>query len=868
MANQRDYYADLELPRDADVSDIKKQFRKLALKYHPDRNPGREQDVNAKFQIIQAAHEVLSNPSEKAKHDAILGRARSYGASGVRGNPWANAGNQFPTPPRRTNAAQSAARNTPNNHKNAQSGAQRWQSRFSSGVPPTAKQKYGSDPEAKKNAAKAFENMRKNAQKEPRSTEPPPPPPRNPPGTESARQRAEASFGARKSGYYPRSTMPGDEPPVPNHNYSRFDRREVPPPPPERPGSYPMPDPLSQFRERNDVNNSTKPHPESSSGGRQHRSANEGTAHNAESNAGHMNADGPPTTTKPTPTPRYGKFSATDKPSNSEDGAEPSMYAKFHGQVMFTWKNFYNLQSSPLEFGPKHKTPAIKLESSRLFGQDPCPSGVSRDSVASIIFEQNQTSVLNGLIDYKNQHPWLYRTIALGVSSMTDNNKSRHESLTNKGKPYSFSFPYGDDTLKETKTRPDITGFAKSSIDDINTKFVNGEGSNAWRFSAGTAENGEANVGDRLSPYTRKIRQPHLRKRPTMRRNENSTNTASQAPKASQSSQAAQTESKFNAEGWSDKFGPQTFVPQSAPGPCVSPTRTTRANSKKSKAKPPTAENAASVEDHSSDEEKYDWRGRSAEAQARAAAAASYSPQAMDIDTPPSESSQTQAARNIHVEPSRPEWRAGNVDGTSEPAVIPQIPRIPQRPAKIPLHANDVGSEDTEEFRATLAALKNMTPFSQPKQGLDSLNGLKDHLPPVGKAPDVPPVRLPIPQSLDFPQPPGAPRVPTMIRGGIKPDALLWNKYVADFEQYLRQWDTFNAQVVQHLSARKEMISGARSTRGYAFLTSRDDTEIQEYFNWVQLDNDVRRRWMNACTEHEGRMREFMLFRDELKRSS
>lgn len=652
-----------------------------------------------------------------------------------------------------------------------------------------------------------------------------------------------------------------------------------------------MPDPLSQFRERNDINTSTKPNPESSSGGRQYRSANEGTAHNARPNAGHMNADGPPTTTKPTPTPRYGKFSATEKrkliglspyfivavqllfltdnlafpASDSEDGAEPSMYAKFHGQVMFTWKNLYNLQSSPLEFGLKHKTPAIKLESSRLFGQDPCPSGVSRDSVASIIFEQNQTSVLNGLIEFKNQHPWLYRTIALGVSSMTDNNKSRHESLTNKGKPYSFSFPYGDDISKETKTRPDVAGFAKSSIDDINTKFVDGEGSNAWRFSAGTAENGEANVGDRFSPYTRPIRQPHLRKRPTIRRNENSTNTASQAPKASQSSQASQTESKFNAEGWSDKFGPQTFVPQSAPGPCVSPTRTTRANSKKSKAKPPTAENAASVEDHSSDEEKYDWRGRSAEAQARAAAAASYGPQAMDIDTPPSEGSQTQAARNIHVEPSRPEWRAGNVDGTSEPAVIP---RIPQRPAKIPLHANDVGSEDTEEFRATLAALKNMTPFSQPTQGLDSLNGLKEHLPSAGKAPDVPPVRLPVPQPLECPQPPGAPRVPTIVRGGIKPDALSWNKYVADFEQYLRQWDTFNAQVVEHLAARKQMISGARATRGYAFLTSRDDTEIQEYFNWVQLDNDVRRRWMDACTEHEGRMREFMLFRDEMKRSS
>lgn len=209
------------------------------MKYHPDRNQGNEEEAIAKFQIIQAAHEVLSDPTSKVKYDATLGRNRYGGASGVRGNPWSTAGQQFPTPPRRNPAP-----------RDTTSGAKRWQTRFSTGVPPTAKQTFGSDPDAKKNAAKAFDNMRKNPRGESRPSEPPPPPPRQPPRTESARQRAEASFGARKSGYHPRSTMPGDEPPVSSSNYTNTERRNVPPPPPQRPGPNPMPDPLSQFRDK------------------------------------------------------------------------------------------------------------------------------------------------------------------------------------------------------------------------------------------------------------------------------------------------------------------------------------------------------------------------------------------------------------------------------------------------------------------------------------------------------------------------------------------------------------------------------------------------------------------------------------------
>ncbi|ORY03865.1 DnaJ domain-containing protein, partial [Clohesyomyces aquaticus] len=65
----RNYYSDLEISANADDNEIRKAFRQLALKYHPDRNPGRESEFVTKFQQIQAAHEVLSDPQLRLKYD-------------------------------------------------------------------------------------------------------------------------------------------------------------------------------------------------------------------------------------------------------------------------------------------------------------------------------------------------------------------------------------------------------------------------------------------------------------------------------------------------------------------------------------------------------------------------------------------------------------------------------------------------------------------------------------------------------------------------------------------------------------------------------------------------------------------------------
>ena len=75
MADKRDYYEVLGLQKGASDDEIKKAFRKLAMKYHPDKNPG-DKEAEEKFKEINEAYAVLSDPEQKSKYDR-------YGHAGV-----------------------------------------------------------------------------------------------------------------------------------------------------------------------------------------------------------------------------------------------------------------------------------------------------------------------------------------------------------------------------------------------------------------------------------------------------------------------------------------------------------------------------------------------------------------------------------------------------------------------------------------------------------------------------------------------------------------------------------------------------------------------------------------------------------------
>lgn len=68
MAN-KDYYQILGINKDASQEDIKKAFRKLAIKYHPDANPDNKEEAEKKFKEIGEAYAILSDPEKKAKYD-------------------------------------------------------------------------------------------------------------------------------------------------------------------------------------------------------------------------------------------------------------------------------------------------------------------------------------------------------------------------------------------------------------------------------------------------------------------------------------------------------------------------------------------------------------------------------------------------------------------------------------------------------------------------------------------------------------------------------------------------------------------------------------------------------------------------------
>lgn len=93
MTTKRDYYEVLGVSKNASDDEIKKAYRKLAVKYHPDKNPG-DKSAEEKFKEISEAHEVLSDKEKRARYDQF-GHAGVNGGAG--GDPFAGfrGGNPF-----------------------------------------------------------------------------------------------------------------------------------------------------------------------------------------------------------------------------------------------------------------------------------------------------------------------------------------------------------------------------------------------------------------------------------------------------------------------------------------------------------------------------------------------------------------------------------------------------------------------------------------------------------------------------------------------------------------------------------------------------------------------------------------------------
>lgn len=88
MAEKRDYYEVLGVDRNVTADELKKAYRKMAIKYHPDRQQGKtdaeKKAAEEKFKEAAEAYDVLSNPEKRARYDKY-GFAGEQGAGGFSG---------------------------------------------------------------------------------------------------------------------------------------------------------------------------------------------------------------------------------------------------------------------------------------------------------------------------------------------------------------------------------------------------------------------------------------------------------------------------------------------------------------------------------------------------------------------------------------------------------------------------------------------------------------------------------------------------------------------------------------------------------------------------------------------------------------
>ena len=81
---KEDYYKTLGVSKGSTAAEIKKAYRKMAIKYHPDKNPG-DKAAEEKFKEAAEAYDVLSNPDKKARYDQFGHQAFQNGGAGFGG---------------------------------------------------------------------------------------------------------------------------------------------------------------------------------------------------------------------------------------------------------------------------------------------------------------------------------------------------------------------------------------------------------------------------------------------------------------------------------------------------------------------------------------------------------------------------------------------------------------------------------------------------------------------------------------------------------------------------------------------------------------------------------------------------------------
>ncbi|KAK3687252.1 hypothetical protein B0T22DRAFT_123314 [Podospora appendiculata] len=946
----RDYYADLDLPPLAETTEVKKQFKKLALRWHPDRNPGKEDESKDRFLIIQSAHEILTDPASKAKYDAYRKRMAGHTtASGFRGNPYSNVSenvnSRFGAPPTR--------RPPMPTRPSAPSTGSRYDTW---GMPPPGGK---AKPDPSENM-RAWERMRPTRDNQgrtqmppttpkpraPTAANPPPPPPPTPPRTASQARRADAAFGTRRAAA-PTTPLSDEAASKTNSYYSSNLRKNIfaeatknaekP-----RPASDFVDPMTAQFSEANldnrqrtpyasNVGEKTNPfegasinraksvkeswHRFRDAGGetpppgpQRQRSASvgedgfkktpaasnqNGGLNGSNGNSGAQSRAGTRYSSRgaePNAAPSHAAFPGPNSSNSSVDSSAhatvnggappkakggPTVYAtflKFPADQFHTHSNPY-IQPNPTtphsngragEEG-NYSRPAFTCPAeSSVYGGRTTPSGGRSPTRNLNSFDRGIHAQLQHLLS-KLKKPSQKQPPSRRDAPLSPK-KSSHRVVkrTNAPHPTSFTVPDDDDEF-ETMSPNTHARFMRNSADNINTRFVADEkAGESYQFNAG----GESSPDDAFTKAKQRSRSaPRGRQSPLRPGFKTSAESFTIPPETFTTHQEkpvaeekSEKPSAFDPQAWADQFGPYHFVPPPVSRQATSPTRTARPT-KKPKSVRMTAGTAVLVDDEDTSSEERTHVGEDMDG--------ARSPNAMDIDTPPSESPaglHPASARNINVEPSKPEWRAGDVNGSKQDSTPSKGPKMPAPTAKSAANPNAAGSEDQPEFnvKPMLAELRNVEKPSG-TNSLNSFGDLKSSLPFESKASARLPLEREKARTLDFPRVPTAPTPPAVLAiPNLRPNATSWTNYVAKFAAYQVDWEAFNKQIVDHFVARQRKCEVDRS-KGVDWVGAVGDAGISETLRACEEDRIVRQKWMAACDAHELQVREFMKHRLRMK---
>ncbi|EXJ87895.1 hypothetical protein A1O1_04822 [Capronia coronata CBS 617.96] len=892
---KRDYYADLDLPQTADGEEIKRQFRLLAKQFHPDRNPGREVDVLPKFQAVQAAHEILSDPVEKAKYDAarakLAGRTYASDPYGFARStnakpPTSTAHFPFPPPPKPNQKRPPFP--SPNQRAQTSSGADKFNA-FARGAPQSWDRTRFD--EARAEAARMFPNMR------PSPTAPPVPPrtPRQaptapkptsssdlphvpnipPPGfpglsrTQSARKQGYTSgaHGADEA-QAPRSAysyVRGDRTSGPTaHGYVPDDHMRSPPVTRARPAVSPLRHTRSSdYDMRSDPLGGSRPSSKYSGVGGERTDIHGDGLHRSTSV---RNSPIDPRWDDRGP---FGRPSAHFDPQPRHRSASPGMrpngiHADFSSESSSSEDEELNMKARPKAV-PRSRVPGMNP-----FGK----VGESNPGLTGQFPNTNYTRIVEDG-QYKNPTPDLRDPARKPFPDMTspDVETPRSNGVHGNGGHGGNA----DGPKYDSSQNPPYYPWMRTSRQyRATTQSASFNGVPSWAVPS--------TVFPQMTPPRPRKQEndrPHARY-PSMSSPLHSSKRSSKGGanlRRSHDRGPSNVQTKFSAAEWHDKVTAEDFLRPVDAQMRKSPSKSTRAGSKpattrgRGQSRGLDAESGSSSDsasgrstrqrDGTSDEDKSDKAAAFQRGKLPDDWASKVNTAATHPPPPPAASRTSQEAKDdprdryVVVEED-----VMDVDDTPPShGTQPTHGANPVQPGTTDAPRQTVGRRPTNGGGVDLKEFAQQAPFAPASTGLKDLGDIATHL-PFESRPEASvdtgskaAARL---RALNLPKPP-KPVVPPAVD---RLDQSNWLQYVDHMSAYMKDWNRFNAKMIEHFRSRQDRICGTMSQNWVSMRGDGPDADSLDdkassheagyaaYMQWLKDDAQCRDWWDHAHEEH------------------